>query len=103
MKNQNYFDQEFKENLCDTCKRCKGFKDNNTSDYYDCKYNYDNKGVYYKALNDGRNYKCKYFKRNTKYNTFRFMSKNYKSENRHKITIVKYKQGKFNITTINRF
>lgn len=88
------------ECLCDNCKRWQGeFTDN---DLYVCKYNKDKKSLGIKK----QNYKCKYFKRNTKYKTFRFMPKRYsslyrKNEGGKIERIVRWDKGKYKITKIN--
>ena len=80
-KETGYLKLVLLESLCDNCKRWQGeFTDN---DLYVCKYNKDKKG-----LNSGnQNYKCKYFKRNAEYRTFRFTPKRYDS-------LYKYEEGK---------
>lgn len=89
-------------NLCDLCKRCKGFRKDNDL-LYDCKYNIDNKGLYYGRVKDHmRMYKCKYFKRDLRYNTCRLQSKYYTNTCNGIKTIVRYKQGKYNFKIENK-
>lgn len=82
-KETGYLRLGLSERLCDICKRWQGeFTDN---DLYVCKYNKDKKGL---SLGN-QNYKCKYYKRNAKYRTFRFMPKRYNS-----LYWCKYEEGK---------
>lgn len=91
------------QNICDNCKRWNGeFTDD---DKYVCKYNKDKKGLYIGlCINHPQCYKCKYFKRDERYITARFMSKNYKSMYKQdgvKITKkVKWVRGKFKTITL---
>jgi hypothetical protein len=87
-------------NLCDLCKRCRGFQEKN-DDYYDCKYNTDGKGLFSGLVRKHmQNFKCKYFKRHQKYSTCKLQSKHYiTTRNRIKMDI-KFKRGRFKITTV---
>lgn len=87
-------------NICDLCKRCKGFRAKNDNEY-DCKYNTNGKGLYSGLTKDHmKNYKCKYFKRHQKYFTCRLQSKSYKIYRNGKTECVIYKRGKFIISKI---
>ena len=97
-KEAGYLRFDLWESLCDNCKRWQGeFTDN---DLYVCKYNKDKRGLDLKK----QNYKCKYFKRNEKYRTFRFMPKRYSSLYKYeegKIKrIVRWNKGKYKIRLI---
>lgn len=73
------------------------FTKKNSIDTYKCKYNTDNKGLYNGlCIDHPENYKCKYFKRNSKYITCRFASKHYSSTSSGiKTKEVKWVRGKF--------
>ena len=83
-------------NICDICKRCKGFKEETY--IYDCKYNTDNKGLYSGLIsNHMENFKCKYYKRNAKDMTHKLQSKKIKRYYKDTVINITYKQGKFKI------
>ena len=87
-------------NICDLCKRCKGFRKSN-DDLYDCKYNTNNKGLGSGLVrNHMENYKCKYFKRHQKYHTCRLLCKNYTIFHAGTTKEITYKQGKFYINEV---
>ena len=88
------------QNICDLCKRCKGFKVND-DDVYDCKYNTDGKGLKSGIVrNHMQNYKCKYFKRHQKYTTCQLQSKSYTTTKNHVSHKVVIKKGKMTISKI---
>lgn len=102
-KKISLFIEDLGQNICDVCKRWRG--DFTEDDKYVCKYNTDGKGLYSGlCINHPECYKCKYFKRNEKYMTSRFMSKNYISMYKQdgvKITKrVKWVRGKFKTITL---
>lgn len=97
-KEINNLIENIHQNICDNCRRWNGdFYENNSIDTYKCKYNTDNKGLYNGlCIDHPENYKCKYFKRNSKYITCRFASKHYSSTSSGiKTKEVKWVRGKF--------
>lgn len=97
-KEINNLIENIQQNICDNCRRWNGdFYENNSIDTYKCKYNTDNKGLYNGlCINHPENYKCKYFKRNSKYITCRFEGKHYSThQGGVKIKEVKWVRGKF--------
>ena len=97
-KEINNLIENIHQNICDNCRRWNGdFYEKNSIDTYKCKYNTDNKGLYNGlCIDHPENYKCKYFKRNSKYITCRFASKHYSSTSSGiKTKEVKWVRGKF--------
>lgn len=85
--------------ICDLCKRWKG--DFTKDDKRVCKYNKDGKGLKTGlTINQMENFKCKYYKRASKYRTCRLQSKNYKTNKNGIKQHIIYKKGKFKITKI---
>ena len=88
--------------LCNECKRWNG--EFTEDDRFVCKYNNDNKGLFSGAtLSRPQNYKCKYFKRDSKYNTVDLRRKNYKTEINNRVVKVKYYKGKFKRIKVKRY
>lgn len=97
-KEINNLMENIHQNICDNCRRWNGdFYENNSIDTYECKYNIDNKGLYNGlCIEHPENYKCKYFKRNTKIITCGFKSKHYSTyQGGVKIKEAKWVKGKF--------
>lgn len=87
--------------ICDLCKRWKG--EFTEDDKRICKYNKDGKGLYSGlVIKFMHNYKCKYYKRNAKYNTCRLRGKNCRSSSQGVTKQITIKRGKVNIKIIDK-
>lgn len=83
------------QNICDICRRCEGFRDDN-DDEYKCKYNKEHRGLHAGRVKDHmENFKCKYFKRAFKYITSGLRSKQTWSMGTTLYTHQIWKRGKF--------
>lgn len=80
--------------ICDLCIRWEG--EFTEYDKRVCKYNTDKKGIYSGlVINQMQNYKCKYYKRGSKYYTIKLQFKNYSITSKGVTKKVKYIRGKF--------
>lgn len=80
--------------ICDLCKRWNG--DFTESDLRVCKYNKDKKGLQSGlVINQLHNYKCKYYKRSSRYITSKIQFKNYRTNRNGVLEHITYKRGKF--------
>jgi len=86
--------------ICDLCKRWKGeFTEN---DRRVCNYNKDDKGLQSgRVIDFMQNFKCKYYKRDTRYNTCSLQSKNYTTGCMGVIKRITIKRGKVYIKKVD--